>query len=193
MPSIATDPRTERALAADIIVDLLHAKYLPMREDAIVRVRDLFGLTVDEVREAAERHAARHKRTRDLSGLPYTYADGTVSFDDVPDTFAAPAPAPSGEVERAPRPAAKGPSPLALRFGVSRDGFMLPDGTYVGYLAATADQHRERSQWLIAATEVVAAAAAHHRACADAITAAGVTCLAQLAENDRPSVPELTP
>ena len=137
MPGIATDPRTERALAADIIVDLLHAKYLPQRPDALARVRDLFGLTTDEVRGAAERHAARHKRTRDLSGLPYTYAAAP-----------APSPAPSGEVERAPRPAAKGPSPLALRFGVSRDGFILPDGTYVGYLAATADQHRERSAWL---------------------------------------------
>lgn len=198
MSPIATHAHTERSLAADLIVDLLHAKYLPLRSDALARVRDLFGLTADEVRDAVERHNLRHKQVRDLSALPYTYA-GTVRFDDVPDSFAAPAPETSRDVDRPPlrppagsrRPARRDPSPLEIRFGAARHGFILPDGEYVGYLAATADQHAARAEWLTSAAAIVSAAADHHQACAETIRAAGVRCLAELPEQQRPAVPAL--
>lgn len=58
--------------------------------------------------------------------------------------------------------------------------FVLPDGTWVNWLDATADEHRARAGWLRNLAAATLATAARHQQAAAEIESAGVLCLRDL-------------
>lgn len=70
----------------------------------------------------------------------------------------------------------------AARRQLIGDTFLLPDGTAVRWLEATAEQHDARAEWLESHAAAVMATADRHRVAAAEIRAAGVSCLADLDE-----------
>ena len=63
---------------------------------------------------------------------------------------------------------------------LAADYFALPDGTMVAWLTATAEQHRARADWQRTLAANVVADAERHEQAAEAIEAAGVSCLAEI-------------
>ena len=82
---------------------------------------------------------------------------------------------------------AAGGDPIKARRKLAGDSFALPDGTSAEHLTASAEQHRLRAGWLRDHASGVLATASFHDDCADAIEAAGVTCLADLDPMLRPA------
>jgi hypothetical protein len=72
-------------------------------------------------------------------------------------------------------------SPDARRELIER-GFILPDGRFVEWLYATADEHLARAGWQRDNARAIVADAELHEEAAKRITEAGVTCLADLEE-----------
>lgn len=58
--------------------------------------------------------------------------------------------------------------------------FILPDGRFVAWLDATADDHRQRAGWLRRQARAVEQTACRHELAAAEIEAAGVSCLREL-------------
>lgn len=75
---------------------------------------------------------------------------------------------------------ADGEDPLSVRRKLSQSSFALPDGSYVDWLDATADQHLLRAGWQRNQAMALVADAERHEAAAAAIRAAGVSCLRDL-------------
>lgn len=59
-------------------------------------------------------------------------------------------------------------------------GFWLPDGRYVDWLKASADEHLERAEWLRGRAGAFVQTAVSHEEAAAEIREAGVSCLADL-------------
>ena len=77
---------------------------------------------------------------------------------------------------------ADGEDPISVRRKLAQSSFALPDGTYVDWLDATAEQHRARAGWSRHQSSSLVADAERHEAAASAITTAGVSCLRDLEE-----------
>ena len=76
----------------------------------------------------------------------------------------------------------RGRNRASVRKRLASHGFALPDGTWVGWLDATADQHRERAAWLRSKAEGTIETAVSHEQAAKEIDRAGVACLKDLAK-----------
>jgi hypothetical protein len=74
--------------------------------------------------------------------------------------------------ERSSEPAAYGM--------LTGEAFVLPGGVWVRWLDATAEQHRERAEWLTVQAAGLLETAKRHEDAAARIEKAGVTCLAEL-------------
>lgn len=75
-----------------------------------------------------------------------------------------------------------GEDPLVVRRKLSQTEFALPDGRYVSWGQATAEDHRLRAQWQRAHSASCIEDAERHEAAAALIETAGVSCLDSLGE-----------
>lgn len=75
----------------------------------------------------------------------------------------------------------------AARAALMERSFSLPDGRFVEWLSATADDHRMRARWQRANATGARLDAELHEAAAAVIVEHGVTCLADLPEDLRPA------
>lgn len=79
---------------------------------------------------------------------------------------------------------AEGEDPISVRRKLSESSFALPDGRYVTWLDATADDHRARAAWQRGQAASCVADAERHEVAAAAIEAAGVSCLREIEHGD---------
>lgn len=75
---------------------------------------------------------------------------------------------------------AAGADPTHARRTLMNDSFVLPDGRWVMWLEATADDHLARAGWLRSQEESIRETRVMHEQAARLITEAGVRCLADL-------------
>jgi hypothetical protein len=75
---------------------------------------------------------------------------------------------------------AAGADPTTARRLLMEQSFILPDGRWVEWLKATADDHLARAGWLLTQENSIRDTRLAHEEAAQTIIAAGVTCLADL-------------